>query len=220
MATLITKDNAYLHRDLIEEAYRFRHRFFVEHLGWEGLKREDRREVDQFDGPDAVHIVHKDAAGIFIYTRLLPTTGPHLLSDVYPEILQGNEAPTGPDVWEWTRAAIAPERRDSRKGADPMTGRMFISGVEAALYLGIRGFLVETHPALLTRSLEIGFDARPLALPTTFQGQPILALWSGVTEQTLPTMRRVFDLPEPLLEIDGTPVMQIVEERRVFALHA
>jgi acyl-homoserine lactone synthase len=219
MATLITKDNAHLHRALIDEVYRFRHRFFVEHMKWETLKRADGREIDQFDGPDAVHIVHKDADGIFIYTRLLPTTGPHLLRDVYPEILQGNEAPSGPDVWEWTRAAIAPERRDSRKAADPMTGRMFISGVEAALYLGIRGFLVETHPALLTRSLEIGFDARPLALPTTYGGQPILALWSGVTDSTLPTMRRVFDLPEPLLEIDGRPVMDLVEERRLLAAH-
>jgi acyl-homoserine lactone synthase len=100
-----------------------------------------------------------------------------------------------------------------------MTGRMFISGVEAALYLGIRGFLVETHPALLTRSLEIGFDARPLALPTTYEGQPILALWSGVTDETLPTMRRVFNLPEPLLEIDGTPVMDLVEERRLLQAH-
>jgi acyl-homoserine lactone synthase len=217
MAILITKENASLHRDLIEEVYRFRHRFFVEHMRWENLRRPDGREIDSFDGPDAVHIVHKDKGGIFIYTRLLPTTGPHLLKDLYPEILQGNVAPHGPDVWEWTRAAIAPERRDSRKGADPMTGRMFISAVEAALYLGIRGFVVETHPALLTRGLEVGFEARPLALPTVYRGEPVLALWTGVTDQTLPTMRRVFDLPEPLLEIDGTPVMELVKERRLLA---
>src|SRR5947209_11257592 len=105
MAVLITKENANLHRDLIEEVYRFRHRFFVEHMRWENLRRPDGREIDSFDGPDAVHIVHKDDTGVFIYTRLLPTTGPHLLQDVYPEILQGNVAPQGPDVWEWTRAA-------------------------------------------------------------------------------------------------------------------
>ena len=219
MAILITKENARFHRDLIEEVYRFRHRFFVEHMRWENLRRPDGREIDDFDGPDAVHIVHKDKAGVFIYTRLLPTTGPHLIQDVYPEILQGNVAPQGPDVWEWTRAALAPERRDSRKGADPMTGRMFISVVEAALYLGIRGLLVETHPALLTRALEVGFEARPLALPTTYKGEPVLAMWTGVTEQTLPTMRRIFDLPDPILEIDGTPVMDVVEERRLLAAH-
>jgi acyl-homoserine lactone synthase len=94
---------------------------------------------------------------------------------------------------------------------------MFISAVEAALYLGIRGFVVETHPALLTRGLEVGFEARPLALPTVYRGEPVLALWTGVTDQTLPTMRRVFDLPEPLLEIDGTPVMELVKERRLLA---
>jgi hypothetical protein len=32
-------------------------------------------------------------------------------------------------------------------------------------------------------------------------------------------MRRVFDLPEPLLEIDGRPVMDLVEERRLLAAH-
>jgi acyl-homoserine lactone synthase len=139
MAILITKQNLSRHSDTLEKVYRFRHRFFVHHKKWETLAKADEHEIDEFDTPEAVHIVGLDDSGdISTYTRLLPTTAPHLLSDAYPELLQGNPEPTDPDIWEWTRAAINPFKRDSGQGASRIQGEFYAAVVETCLHLGIR----------------------------------------------------------------------------------
>jgi acyl-homoserine lactone synthase len=130
MAILITKQNLSRQSDTLEKVYRFRHRFFVHHKKWETLAKVDERKIDEFDTPEAVHIVGLDDSGdISTYTRLLPTTAPHLLSDVYPELLQGNPEPTGPDIWEWTRAAINPFKRANGKGASRIKGEFYAAVV-------------------------------------------------------------------------------------------
>jgi acyl-homoserine lactone synthase len=133
---------------------------------------------------------------------LLATTGPHLLSEVYPELLQGNPEPIGPDIWEWTRAAINPFKRDSDKGASRIKGEFYAAVVEACLHLGIRALLVEAHPGLITSAIDVGFHTRPLALPTEYGGEPVVPFFCEVTERTLPRTREVFGLSSPVLRVE------------------
>ena len=217
MAMLITKQNLHRHGETLEKVFRFRHRFFVDHKKWTALTKADEREIDEFDTPAAVHIVGLDQSGdVSTYTRLLPTTGPHLLSDVYPELLQGSPAPTGPDIWEWTRAAINPFKRDSGKGASLIKGEFYAAVIETCLYLGIRGLLVEAHPGLVTSAIEVGFHTRPLALPTEYRGEPVVPFFCEITERTLPRTREVFGLSSPVLRVgetsDETPVLERVAQ--------
>ncbi|WP_083786325.1 acyl-homoserine-lactone synthase [Methylobacterium nodulans] len=129
MIKLIDRSNCDDHAALIEQVYRFRHRFFVEHLKWEACRKPDGREKDQFDGPDCIHLVGVDGGEVISYARLLPTTRPHLQSHVYPEILRGARAPTGPRIYEWTRCAAAPWKRDSSRALDPIAGYQFAAVV-------------------------------------------------------------------------------------------
>jgi len=117
LALLITEQNFDQHQDILEKAYRFRHRHFVERLGWEALRKPDGREVDQFDGPHCVHAVGTDQGEIAHYVRLLPTDRPHLQSHVYPNLLQGRTAPSGPTIYEWTRGSVDPRRREGLRAA-------------------------------------------------------------------------------------------------------
>ena len=163
MVQFILQRDAHRHRSLMERVYRFRHAFFVDGKGWTDLRRDDRREVDAFDAlDDAVHLIGCEGERVVSYCRLLPTEGPHLLRDVYPEIMGGAPYPTGPGVYEWTRCAVDPAKREGRQGVDPTTARMFVSTMEACAYLGLDDLIVETHPLLLTRALEAGWLARPL----------------------------------------------------------
>jgi acyl-homoserine lactone synthase len=214
MAVLITKQNLSRHGETLEKVYRFRHRFFVHHKKWTTLEKPDEREVDEFDTPEAVHIVGLDDSGdISTYTRLLPTTGPHLLRDVYPEILQGNPEPTGPDIWEWTRAAINPFKRDSGKGASLIKGEFYAAVIETCLHLGIRALLVEAHPGLVTSAIEVGFHTRPLALPTEYRGEPVVPFFCEITERTLPRTQEVFGLSSPVLRVEEMGVEAPALER-------
>lgn len=199
---------------LMNEVYRFRHRAFVEEKGWEALRKPDGREIDQFDSDRCFHLVGTEAGRVVSYSRFLPTTEPHLLSAVYPEILQGEPCPTGPDIWEWTRLAIAPDKRDWRRGVDPTTARMFLAGAEACLHFGIRAILGQSHPLMLTRMLELGWHARPLALPTEYDAEPIVPLYCGVDESTLATSRAVLGIAEPVLQVGAAHSGRISEDRR------
>jgi len=202
MVHLITKQNLARHGDLMERVYEFRHRFFVDHLGWEALRRPDGREIDQFDTDACIHLVGVEGREVVSYTRLLPTTSPHLLSHVYPEMLAGATAPTGPDIWEWTRCAFDPAWREGHKGTDPITARMFLAVAEACLYFGFRALLVQTHPLLMTQIIELGWKARPLALPLEYDGKSVVPIYAGVTEETLTMSREVYGIHEPVLRIE------------------
>lgn len=83
----------------------YRYRVFVEMLGWE-LQCEPGFEADQFDRKDTVYVVaHDENSDIIGLGRLLPTTSPYLLGDVFPDLLNGAAPPCSPDVWELSRFA-------------------------------------------------------------------------------------------------------------------
>ena len=88
----------------MDKIWRFRHAQFVERLGWQALYKEDGREIDPFDHARALHLVLYKQARVIGYSRLLPTTEPHLLSNVYPQIMQGQA---------WTRCVALCCRRQS-----------------------------------------------------------------------------------------------------------
>ncbi|HYF54966.1 MAG TPA: acyl-homoserine-lactone synthase [Salinarimonas sp.] len=201
MILLIDSSNIDQHTRLFDDIYRFRHRFFVDHLGWRALRKPDGREIDAFDDEHCIHLVGVERDRVISYSRLLPTTRPHLLSHVYPEMLQGMPSLTGPTVWEWTRCAVDPARREGATGADPATAELLLGVTEACLHLGITALLVQTHPLLLTRMIELGWRARPMALPTEHDGQPVVPIHAEVDEDTLATSRAVFGMNRPVLDL-------------------
>ena len=76
--------SAELRPPLMTRLARYRHRVFVETLGWQ-LQCRDALEWDQFDRDDTLYVIAQNSAGDVIGTaRLLPTTRPYLLS-VFPD---------------------------------------------------------------------------------------------------------------------------------------
>jgi acyl-homoserine lactone synthase len=202
MQLLITHKNMHQHLDLMQQVYLFRHRFFVDHMKWEALRKPDGLEIDQFDNADCVHIVGTYEDRIISYSRLLPTTKPHLLSHVYPEMLDGQKENTGPSIWEWTRCAVDPFMREGRKGADIATIGMTLGVIEACLALDISALHIQTHPMLLTRLLELGFKCTPLALPKDYDGKPVVPIYALVDQSTLDTARAMLGINSNLLIIE------------------
>ncbi|MCJ2084265.1 acyl-homoserine-lactone synthase [Methylobacterium sp. J-090] len=188
---------------LMDRVYRFRHDFFVDHLKWEACRKPDGRERDQFDGPDCLHVVGQQDEAIVSYSRLLPTTRPHLQTHLYPELLKGAPAPSGPHVYEWTRCAVAPSKRESAKGVDAVSGASFTAVAEVAARFGLDGLLVQTHPVLVTRLMDMGWDVEPLALPCAYGDSLLLPIYARLTPETVATCRRVFGLSGPVLPTDA-----------------
>ena len=90
----------------LEGMFRLRHEVFKERLAWDVGSRAGK-ERDIFDDLDPVYIVCEDEGEVLGSWRLLPTTGPYMLQDVFPELLHGQAAPNAPDVWEISRFAVS-----------------------------------------------------------------------------------------------------------------
>ena len=172
---------------LLEDAFRLRHKVFVEERGWTALRREDGREFDQFDTPATVHQIALIDGIVAGYQRLNPTTGPHLLSEVHPHMCD-REYERGPHAWEWSRYSVSRAHRKDSRYSD-VASALLIGAVEWALPNGVRQFVIELHPVWITRFLELGFKVMPLGLPVEFDGDPTVAVEVRFEEQTLHIMR-------------------------------
>jgi acyl homoserine lactone synthase len=100
---VVSGDQEELPHGLYRRVARYRHSVFVEQLGWQ-LETQDGHEIDQFDRPDTLYVVAQDDDGrVFGCARLLPTTRPYLLGEIFPQLLNGLPPPCVPDVWELSR---------------------------------------------------------------------------------------------------------------------
>lgn len=186
MVHVVDARNGHLYLDEFEQGYRLRHRVFVDERGWEALRRSDNRESDLFDDDHAVHFMVIRNRKVVGYCRLLPTTKPHLLRDVYPSLCEVGAVPVGSDIWEWTRYCVAPEWRFGAAVSD--VGTEIIIGVfEYCLLNGIARLSLQADPIWITRFTELGCVARPLGLPTVIDGETVVAFTITVNRKALKT---------------------------------
>lgn len=94
--------------DIRQHLGTFRHQVFVQRLHWEipGVSRDATSEWDQFDGGATVHLVALSADDeVCGCARLMPTTGPYLLREVFPALAGPGCLPSSPSIWEMSRFA-------------------------------------------------------------------------------------------------------------------
>lgn len=105
---------------LLHTVFLARKAVFIDRLKWEIPGQTGNIERDQFEDI-ATHIIvtDDDKYELLGYMRLLPTTGPHLLSDVAAFADLVDSPPRGDHVWEVTRlfilrrnAEVAPYMRE------------------------------------------------------------------------------------------------------------
>jgi acyl-homoserine lactone synthase len=182
---------------LLEDNFRLRHKVFVEELKWRDLARPDGREIDKFDGPQAVYllnIVGKDIGGS---QRLLPTTLPHLLSDVHAHLC-GRSYERAPHIWEWTRMCINPKYRGG-KFEGRVAIELIVGGVEWGLMNGVHDIVLEFSPSWISRFSGWGFKVRPLGLAQHIEGEQVIAVQISYNEATLSDLRKTKGITKSLL---------------------
>jgi N-acyl-L-homoserine lactone synthetase len=179
----------------LAEMYRERKRVFVDRLGWEVPVVAGEFEIDQFDTDRAVYVLALDADGAQLGSaRLLPSTGPTLLSEIFPHLCERG-VPRGDDIWEITRMCTAPGVANAKL----VRQKLMVGMVEFALLNGIRRFTLVSHLPYLSALLAIGWDCEPLGLPQEHAGQMVGALVVNVTPDTLSLLRMRANLRGPVL---------------------
>jgi acyl homoserine lactone synthase len=93
-------------RDLWE-MHTLRAKVFKDRLGWE-VPILSGMEIDGYDALEPLYMMIRESGGGALRGcwRILPTEGPYMLKDSFPELLHGQAAPSDPRIWELSRFAI------------------------------------------------------------------------------------------------------------------
>lgn len=162
----------------------YRHKIFIERLGWP-LPVEHGMERDQFDHPETLYVMTREQNGTICgCARLLPTTEPYLLSEVFPHLLAGAPVPRSRDVWELSRFAAATIEPNPSVDAMINTRSLLAAAVKIAFEYGAKR-LITVSPLGIDRLLHrMGVHAHRAGPPMLADGKPIFACWIEIDEQT------------------------------------
>ncbi|WP_101068920.1 acyl-homoserine-lactone synthase [Roseovarius salinarum] len=152
MIIVIDALNKNNHTTLLDQMFRLRARVFRDRRGWDVAVTEDGREIDDFDRLDPAYILSLDDTGTVVgCARLLQTTGPHMLSDVFHDILDGEPPLRSATVWESTRFCVDTDRlkqRSGRRGVSETTFELMIGTLEYARDAGISDIVTVIDPVM------------------------------------------------------------------------
>ena len=114
------------HPELVDQMFQMRAEVFSSRLGWD-VNVVGGREIDRFDDENPLYLlsVNEETGALQGAVRLLPTTGPHMLRNVFSVLVPGG-APESPLIWESSRFAINPAilSGSARADANHMVNRM------------------------------------------------------------------------------------------------
>lgn len=186
MIVVIESHKAGKHQGLLEEMFRLRARVFRDKKKWD-VEVVDGMERDKYDEEQPVYIVLTDENQQHVYgsLRLLPTTGPTLLSDTFSDTLPDGVQLSAPSIWECTRLCIDDKLMGDRPENLMLASALLIEGLgEVALKAGIETILGVFEPLMLRVYRRIGCELDILGCTRRFE-RPVYLGSFAVSEEIL-----------------------------------
>lgn len=144
--------------------HQLRYSVFRERLQWD-VPTHAAEERDSYDSANPVFVlVRGDNGSVVGCCRLLPTEGPYMLKDTFPELLGGQHAPVAPDVWEISRFAVHKNAR-AGFGFTRIPAAMIRAAARFALANGIREYVFVTTVAFERLLSRMGVHLERIAPP-------------------------------------------------------
>ncbi len=181
------------HTDLLRQMHRLRARVFDGRLGWD-VTVENGEERDVFDLLDPAHVISVNDEGHVVgCMRLLQTTGPHMLSDVFAPLLGGEPPLRSSRLWEATRFCVDTERLTERRGRNSIshvTSEVMVGAFEYGIEAGITDAVAVIDPVMhrvMKRSGNGPSDY--LGKPTQMGKVVAMAVLMDVSEERIDRIR-------------------------------
>jgi len=194
MLTITTGTSNQLQPQFNGQLAAYRHKVFVENLGWDLPVAERGLERDQFDRADTLYVVAHDEQGCVCgCARLLPTTQDYLLGSVFPHLMGGQQPACSPEIWELSRYSTQAVSADvpSREAARERFRVLLRAVVCAAAEMGATRLITFSFLGVERLARGFGIHVHRAGAPQTVDGKSVVAFWIELDQQT-------FDALEPL----------------------
>lgn len=186
----------------VAQMHEIRKRTFHDRLNWQ-VRTLRSWEIDEFDALDPLYLISIGADGAVRGSlRLLPTTGPNMLADVFPELLPDGMRIESATIWESSRFSVeqkaAAERSENL--LNRTTGELLIGIVEVGLLAGLTE-VVSVYDALFARILKRADCAAELIGEPARIGKVMgYAALFEISERMLHNLRKASGIDESVLE--------------------
>jgi acyl homoserine lactone synthase len=160
-------------------------------------------EIDSFDASSPVYLLHRrgDHARIEGCVRLLPTTGPTMLRDVFSVLTDGKAVATTPAVWESSRFAVDTSSADhtTRGGLASATYELFAGMIEFGLYQNLIAIVTVTDLRMERILHRASWPLRRIAQPSMINGTLALAGYLEISVEALGRLQQTAGIRAPVL---------------------
>ncbi len=201
MMQLITADYYGNFIDEIADMHRLRHRVFKERLDWDVLASGDM-EIDEFDALHPAYLLQRANDGrVQGCVRLLPSTGPTMLRDAFPILLDGTSAPASSSVWESSRFAldIGADARKAAHGLAHATYELFAGMIEFGLSRRLTEIVTVTDARMERILRRAGWPLRRIGKPHAIGNTLAVAGYLEISAECLVRVRNAGGLQGPAL---------------------
>lgn len=198
------------HHKLIEQMFKLRKRVFFDQLHW-SVSVIDDQEQDDYDELRPVYLlwVSRNLHVLYGSIRLMPTTGPTLLYDVFRKTFPESLDLSAPDIWEGTRMCID-EIQISRDHPEIDTNRAFslmlLALCECALAHGIQTMISNYEPHMRRIYRRAGVDVEELGRADGYGRLPVCCGAFEVSQLVLNKMRDALRIDHPIY----TPTVRLL----------
>ncbi|MEI8396370.1 MAG: acyl-homoserine-lactone synthase [Rhodospirillaceae bacterium] len=157
-----------IRKDILFKMYEMRHEIFKVRMKWDVVERMPGIECDEFDDYDPLYGICVDSLSsseivILGCWRLLPTTGPYMLRDVFSFLLNGHPPENDARVWEISRFGVVAD--DGRGKISDSTiseatrlllAELFKLGVQQSIYKFVACSDIRFHRILRIAGINVG----------------------------------------------------------------
>lgn len=203
MIHIVTAENRHLYEKQLEDQHRVRHEVYIGERRWVGLQNRNGLEYDQYDDDSTIYLLAIENDRVVGGSRFYPTTKPHLLSELCPQLAEIKGIPRGPDIFEWTRIYAVKDRRDGGRFGSGIIGEIFCGCVEFAYEEAISALSVQFEAWWLPRLQQHGWEIKPLGLPTLINNEWWLGALIPISSEMLRTTRQFYRVNEPVIVRNG-----------------
>lgn len=161
--------------DSLIEMHRVRKYIFKDRMGWDLDISKEELEIDNYDLPETVYILARDArrrvSGVW---RMLPSTSPSMIREIWPEFLKDFHMPQNFCAWEVSRFGVHSYEENPRanvKNFNDITGKLITGLVTVCNMMGIKDVYTMYNPQVGRAVSRTGFIASEISTELSVEGK-------------------------------------------------
>ncbi|UXN57727.1 acyl-homoserine-lactone synthase [Phyllobacterium zundukense] len=192
------------YENVLEQYFRLRKTVFADRLGWK-VNVRGSHERDFYDDLKPAYLIwcDNDRSQLYGAVRLLPTTGPTLLYDVFRATFPHAADLVAPGIWEGTRMCVDEEalaRDFPHLRLDRAFCLLLLALCEASLEHGIDTLISNYEPHMRRVYQKAGAEFDELGRAVGYGKHPVCCGAFEVSSRVLSNMREKIGISGPLYE--------------------